>query len=297
MPDGGVIPLRTRGTLEPVLAAKVTGTLVLDRVLKERGIVPDFMVLCSSVSSIIGLFGQVGYCAANAFLDAFAHYKTHNDGVHTVSIGWDFWKEVGMGVDTLRQLIENRNITDADTLLQFGIMPSEGVQVFDRVLNCGHAQVIVSTWDLFSRIKMFQGAGDDSANGPGREVGVEPATVTRHPRPHMAVEYVAPETQFQETFARILQDYFGFEKVGIHDNLFEFGITSLDMIHINNALNKEMESDIPIVVMFEYPTIYGLGCYLEQEDGEQEAPAEDLNQVEDLLHQTIGVFNQDLENN
>ena len=77
LPDGGVIPLRTRETIEPILAPKVKGTLVLDRVLKDETL--DFFVLCSSVSAILGLLGQVGYCAANAFQDAFAYQKTHQD--------------------------------------------------------------------------------------------------------------------------------------------------------------------------------------------------------------------------
>ncbi|MBO1350237.1 MAG: KR domain-containing protein [Hormoscilla sp. GUM202] len=49
--------------------------------------------------------GQVDYCAANAFLDAFAQYKTAK-GTFTVSIDWDAWQEVGMAVDAGEKLAE-----------------------------------------------------------------------------------------------------------------------------------------------------------------------------------------------
>jgi acyl transferase domain-containing protein/acyl carrier protein len=282
LPDGGVIPLRTRETIEPILAPKVNGTLVLDRVLKDETL--DFFVLCSSVSAILGLLGQVGYCAANAFQDAFAYYKTHQDGTFTLSINWDFWQEVGMGVETVKQLKENKNITDADVLLQRGILSSEGIDVFDRVLQGGYPQVIVSTWDLFDRFKAISGP---AAAGSEEDIGMDSFSGNLHPRPELTTEYETPETEFEKTFADILQKYFGFEQVGIHDNLFEFGITSLDMIHINNALKKKIETDIPFVVMFEYPTIYSLEQYLEQDE---DHGVEDLDKVEDLLHDSIDML-------
>jgi len=137
--DGGMIPLRTRETTEPVLAAKIKGTLVLDQVLKHEPL--DFFVLCSSISAVLGLFGQVGYCAANAFLDAFAQQKTPGDGIFTLSINWDFWQEVGMGVETVKQLKENKNIIDAEMLLQRGILSSQGIEVFNRVLPAGYPRL------------------------------------------------------------------------------------------------------------------------------------------------------------
>ena len=42
----GVIQRRTREMTEPILAAKVKGTVILDRLLKEKEL--DFLVLCSS---------------------------------------------------------------------------------------------------------------------------------------------------------------------------------------------------------------------------------------------------------
>jgi acyl transferase domain-containing protein len=94
---GGVIQLKDAGTAADVLSPKVKGTLVLDEVLKDTPL--DFLVLCSSVLALRSRAGQVDYCGANAFLDAYAHYKSSSRDPYTVSINWDGWEEVGMAVN------------------------------------------------------------------------------------------------------------------------------------------------------------------------------------------------------
>lgn len=93
---GGMIQARTYDAAAGVLSARVAGTRVLESVLEKTEL--DVFVLCSSLNSIIGGPGQADYCAANAFLDAFAHYRTSKKGALTVSINWDKWREVGMAV-------------------------------------------------------------------------------------------------------------------------------------------------------------------------------------------------------
>jgi amino acid adenylation domain-containing protein len=102
LPDGGMIPVRTREMSENVMKPKVKGALVLDRIFKDTAL--DFFVICSSLSSVLPPFGQVAYCAANSFLDAFAYYRTYRKGTFTVSINWDAWKEVGMAVEAVEAL-------------------------------------------------------------------------------------------------------------------------------------------------------------------------------------------------
>jgi acyl transferase domain-containing protein len=99
---GGIIQLKTPDMAATVLAPKVAGTRVLDQVLKDTRL--DFFVMCSSRSSVLGGFGNVDYCAANAYLDAFAHYKRAQDGALTVSIDWDAWHSVGMLVNAAARL-------------------------------------------------------------------------------------------------------------------------------------------------------------------------------------------------
>ena len=101
VPGGGIIQIKTPAMAEKVLAPKVTGTRVLERVLADTPL--DFFIMCSSRAAILGGFGNVDYCAANAYLDAFAHYKQITTRTPTISINWDAWQSVGMLVKSAAQ--------------------------------------------------------------------------------------------------------------------------------------------------------------------------------------------------
>jgi len=90
---GGMIQVKTKEAAASVLAPKVTGALVLDELLKDAE--PDFIIFCSSTVSILGGFGMVDHCAANAFLDVFARSISQRSGALILSINWDTWLEVG----------------------------------------------------------------------------------------------------------------------------------------------------------------------------------------------------------
>ncbi|KAI8626383.1 hypothetical protein F5Y19DRAFT_221991 [Xylariaceae sp. FL1651] len=58
------------------IESKVRGTWNLHRASQEAQKLPlDFFTLLSSISGVVGNKGQANYAAANAFLDAFAHYR------------------------------------------------------------------------------------------------------------------------------------------------------------------------------------------------------------------------------
>jgi phthiocerol/phenolphthiocerol synthesis type-I polyketide synthase E len=93
LPGGGMAEVRERPAAQAVLAPKLAGTLALERAFGDLEL--DFVVLCSSVTAIAGGLGQVDYCAANAFLDAYAR-SAHGWRARLVSVNWGGWREVGM---------------------------------------------------------------------------------------------------------------------------------------------------------------------------------------------------------
>jgi hypothetical protein len=95
-----LIALRTPVTASAVVDVEAKGALVLGRVLANDP--TDLFVLFSSVSSIIGLPGQVDYTAANAFLDAYAAKVNRSGTTRAVVINWNAWQEVGIAVEAAR---------------------------------------------------------------------------------------------------------------------------------------------------------------------------------------------------
>lgn len=56
-------------------APKIQGTWNLHEAMQASGLKPDFFVLFSSISGVLGNVGQSNYAAANTFLDAFVQFR------------------------------------------------------------------------------------------------------------------------------------------------------------------------------------------------------------------------------
>ncbi|UNT00220.1 SDR family NAD(P)-dependent oxidoreductase [Streptomyces tubbatahanensis] len=124
VPGGGLLALKSRAEAERVMAAKVRGTLVLDRLLGER---VELMVLFSSITSVAGNLGQTDYAAANAFMDAYAHARAAEGPGFTVSVNWDAWAEIGMAAkaDALAPAAF-RALQAGDTTVEAGALAAAG---------------------------------------------------------------------------------------------------------------------------------------------------------------------------
>ncbi|MDQ3070199.1 MAG: KR domain-containing protein, partial [Acidobacteriota bacterium] len=94
MPGEGIISLKTEQMVREVLAPKIVGTLVLDQLFRGRG--ADFIVLLSSITTVLGEAGRVDYCSANAFMDAMAHYRRDDPDSPFVAMNFGAWAGFGM---------------------------------------------------------------------------------------------------------------------------------------------------------------------------------------------------------
>ncbi len=234
-----------------VLSAKVKGTLVLNQLLQQTKL--DFLVLFSSLSSILykTKFGQVGYIAANEFLDAFCYDKTSQNATFTVTINWDDWQEVGMSVEAVKQAANKKYGILANQYLQNGLLPQEGIDVFMRILENTFPRVAVSTEDLRTKIdldiSLLEIANDASIKAN--------LSLPTHPRPQLSNTYVAPRNEIEQTIAHIWQGFIGIQPVGVYDNFFELGGNSLLAIQILSNLHDVLQVKISLDNLFAADTI------------------------------------------
>ena len=75
-------------------------------------------------------------------------------------------------------------------------------------------------------------------------------------------QYVAPGTDIERQVAGIWKEVLGADQVGMHDDFFHLGGTSLKVIRLNNKINRVMATNVPVVVMFEYRTVHSFVEYL-----------------------------------
>jgi len=250
---GGVIARRDRNTIAPVLAPKFRGTLVLDHLLQHVEL--DFLMLCSSLSSLLhGIkFGEVGYCAANDFLDAYAYAKNSRDGTFTVAINWTDWKEVGMSVNAAKRSSPKSTAqNEPESMILDGPSPAEGVEIFRRVLQSPSPRVAISTQDLLQLIEQYQSLSRSLLQVALKENTNSPSS---HPRPELANTYVTPRNQTEQAIADIWQKIIGIDRVGIYDNFFELGGDSLIGLQVIAKLNQEFKSNIPVATLYRAPTV------------------------------------------
>jgi aryl carrier-like protein len=69
--------------------------------------------------------------------------------------------------------------------------------------------------------------------------------------------------------AGVWQEVLGIERVGVQDNFFELGGNSLSGLNVVSRLKKELGMDVPVVALFEGPTVRALSRLLSRKGAEQ----------------------------
>jgi acyl transferase domain-containing protein/acyl carrier protein len=256
VPGAGLIQLKTPEMAASVLAPKVKGTLVLDAVL--RNIQLDFVVLFSSMTAIYGGFGQVDYCAANAFLDAFAHHNFSNQQIHTVSINWDWW-QWDSWQDSLLSFSPEIQTKFKQMREQYGIVLQEGIDALSNILSANLPQVIVSTRNLQNVIQEHEQFSVSSFLEQSEKSRCE----SKHLRPHLKTTYVAPRDEVERKIAERYQELLGIEKVGIYDNFFDLGGHSLIGTQLISQLRQDFQIELSMRLLFEAPSVAELALAIE----------------------------------
>jgi len=263
--DGELIQLRKRSRSEEVLDPKVKGTMVLAELFNGRGL--DLLVLCSSVAAVLPQIGQVGYTAANAFLDAFSD-SAPNLGLdlgRVISIDWDRWQGTGIA-----QIAENQHRKLTGAGLTGGIGREDGLDAFKKVMTGhGFSRLLVANREFMGqldRIRQGKGEAGDGDNishllplFPGSEAGGE--------RPDLDSEYVAARDGIEEKLVKIWASLFGFKDVGVKDDFFDLGGDSLKALLMLPRLHQVFQVEVPITRFFQQPTIEGLASFIAAASG------------------------------
>ncbi len=91
-------------------------------------------------------------------------------------------------------------------------------------------------------------------------------------RDSLQENFVAPNTATEKVLAEIWCDVLNLERIGIQDNFFDLGGTSLLGLQVIARIQKQFSTELRAVKLYQYPTIYSLAKYLSQEKSEQHSP-------------------------
>lgn len=227
--------------------AKIRGLIVLEQVLRDKNL--DFVVLLSSVSSVLAGLGYVAYSAGNIFMDVFACKYNQTSGVPWISIDWDTWD------------FREASTTTADPdPAELTMYPEEGVEAFRRILFSGVVpQLVVSTGDLHARMDRWINL---SHLRKAQEVK-ESQSSRLHARPELANPYIAPRNDLEQAITEVWQQTLGVAQVGVLDNFFtDLNGSSLLATQLVSQLRGRFQVELPLRRFFEGPTVADLAAII-----------------------------------
>jgi acyl transferase domain-containing protein/acyl carrier protein len=234
----------TRQECENQFRAKAYALYNLEDALRGRNI--DFCMLISSNAAVLGGLGSFAYASANTFMDAFAAHRSETSRTRWISANWDGWPTGEEG---------RINASYQTSMDKYAMKTEESVDAFRRLLSSdASGQVIVSTGDLEQRMNLWVKAihADIEENAGGE----------RHQQAELDTDYVPPGNEIEQTIIDIWQDLLGIQRLGINDNFFDLGGNSLIGLKVISRLKKQTGIDIPVVALFEGPTVASLAALI-----------------------------------
>lgn len=217
--------------------AKTAGFLNLDRALADRD-VPGLAF--SSLSATLGGLALGPYAASNAALDAEV-LAARAAGRPWASVQWDTW---GKGDD-----VETG---------EFDMRLEQATELFDRaVAGIVDAPVtVVSTGGLDERVHQWVVEGG-SIDPRGADSG------ERDPRPDLSAPMVEPAPGLETALADIWSAVLRLEEVGVDDNFFLLGGTSVLAIGLVARIRSQLQVAVPTSAVMGFPTVRGLAAQIE----------------------------------
>jgi acyl transferase domain-containing protein/thioesterase domain-containing protein/acyl carrier protein len=229
---------------------KVYGLYVLQKLLMGKQL--DFCQVVSSIASVLGGLGYSAYSAANIFMDTFVQKHRIKETIPWTSVNWDVWR-----------FKEEKNKGLGSSLAELGITPEEGLEVLQNVVSMeNHAQLVVSTADLETRVNQWvkletlrenqATAHESSFYGPIRLPSKE--------------DNAAAVDQVEQTIAAIWQKLLGIDQIGIHDDFFELGGSSLTALRLFAEIENIFDKKISLAKLFQASTVEQLASIVRQKE-------------------------------
>jgi acyl transferase domain-containing protein/NAD(P)-dependent dehydrogenase (short-subunit alcohol dehydrogenase family)/ubiquinone/menaquinone biosynthesis C-methylase UbiE/acyl carrier protein/ribosomal protein S18 acetylase RimI-like enzyme len=270
-----------RAAIDASFQAKVRGALNLEFCLSGQPL--EFLVYCSSVSSLLGQVGQASYSAANACLDALAS-RARSKGLPALSVLWGGWQGAGMASSGGGL----RSIQSLERLGVWGFSAAQATAALGRLLGRETAQAVVTRLDwaglgrdasLPPLLRRLAAAAPVASDEPMmRERAQDSATSMRRKLLALAAGSERGE-ELQRQLRELLAGVLRLEPAAIdsHTTLGSLGLDSLMAVEFKNRCERSFDLKLSPTLVWSYPTITALAGYFSDKLGfgmsAAEAPA------------------------
>ncbi|HEY9663718.1 MAG TPA: phosphopantetheine-binding protein, partial [Allocoleopsis sp.] len=115
------------------------------------------------------------------------------------------------------------------------------------------------------------------------------------PQPKVVItstSYVQPQTQLEQLIAQIWKTVLQVPQVGLQDNFFDLGGHSLLMAQVQFQLQKQIQQEVSVVDLFQYPTVQSLAQYLSSQTILVETAQSKFQSVRDRVQKQKSALNR-----
>lgn len=256
---------------DQVIAPKITGTVVLEDVIKNERM--DFLCLFSSTSAIFGDFGSCAYAAGNRFLMSFAQYESVMPGTQKIVINWPLWKEGGMGHES-----ESSTAMYMKASGQRLLETDEALRCLDLILSQTNKQCMVLTGKK-DKIERMISKKPNLNNGQGRIQAAQaktPAAIKAGKSGDVKKDLLIDLRRLAGELIKIAPENLDFGVV-----LAEYGFDSITLGEYADMLAECYGVSITPDIFYRYPTFLKLRDYFM--DRHQEEVESHYNKREPVL--------------
>ncbi|WP_394833380.1 type I polyketide synthase [Pendulispora rubella] len=264
-----LLPRQSWSEMDRVLAPKVSGVWNLHGASEKLPL--DFFIVFGSIAGTLGNVGQTGYCAANAFLDAFAHHRREG-GLPVTTVAWGSWGKFGMAA---------RASTSAPGRGYEPIDAPSGFAALDAVVGSGRAQACIAPMQWPTWLREHRECSRQAVFSAFSAAGVPDWNAASDLRqrldeaPASAVQSIVREHVSREvgTVLKLdADDLAGIFRV----NLMERGMDSLMAVELRNRLSRAFDRPLPATLLFFNPTVQALADYLTELEVSQKPAVQEL---------------------
>jgi myxalamid-type polyketide synthase MxaB len=257
--DDGILMAQTLERFEKVMRPKIKGAWNLHTLTQDLPL--DFFVLFSSAASLIGSAGQANYAAANAFMDALAHYRQAL-GVPALSINWGPWAKSGMAASLEKRL-------NAQGMKM--IAPEQGLQVLGELLKEPSFQVGVLPMEWAQYQRQYSSGGEppllssvleqaQSRHSESIKFLESFNSASKQERTNLLVGYIQKQVAQVLGLAR--------SQLDIQQPLNYMGLDSLMAVELRNRMKSELGVELSVATFLEGLSVSTLATQVMEQMGE-----------------------------
>ncbi|MDJ0754430.1 MAG: type I polyketide synthase [Ardenticatenaceae bacterium] len=255
--DDGLLMQQSWERVWEVMKPKVVGGWHLHELSQELEL--DFLVLFSSVASLLGSRSQGGYAAGNSFLDALSRWRA-GEGQPSLSINWGPWGSIGMAAELgegERQRLSRQGIE----LLE----PEAALTSLGRLLGSGCRQVGVLDVNWASYVQQWPAERRPGYYDELVEEGEASGQTAWLMAELLAKEADERAAHLGYALRAALAQTLGLataEQIGSRERFFDLGLDSLMAIELKQQLEQGLGRTLRATLMFDYPMVEALTDYL-----------------------------------